>query len=545
MKFLSDKHILTIKWLLRSQPDKILFIMDGFDEFNPETSPDITSIMDGNLFNDVCCVVTARPEAASKVKKWERVSFREAELKGFSDEHIEEYIKKYFTKSKTKGEELCKLIFPGRFHYSYLLELARNPGTLSMICTLHEQGRPIGTSREQLYEEFVAFVLSRWEQRHQKPTYKTPRKHILDKYNTVLLKFGHLAYTVDGNQKMELSFTMYKVMTIVGEDAMQYGLLYKSHPVSHYSDCEVSFLHKTVQEYLAGYYIIHKEMDSFKEKCKNMTFLRAEKSMMRFIIHQHLTPDEAVQFVKYLIKSNPTEDLLFESNPTEGLLFESNPTEGLLFKSNPTEDLLKYLLQDLMRGYQHEIEPEPVIITHKEYRYEYMFPSCGIKYKQNKAHQEYSKYIKINKQCVKINLPQIQDVQSLEVRGDGGFDIIDSDVLVTCCRDCEVNLKVEAHNLQDLELRYINKVGVLEVHGAHHRLEVEMYEVNLNGCLSRTGPWMTNLQSLIMWNRCLCDSDLSDLAACFRSCSQRSASTGMYCIYTVITSTFDSMLPKC
>ena len=514
MKFLSDNHILTIKWLLRSQPDKILFIMDGFDEFNPETSADITSIMDGNLFNNVCCVVTARPEAASKVKKWERVSFREAELKGFSDEHIEEYIKKFFTKSKTKGEELCKLIFPGEYRDSYLLELARNPGTLSMICALHEQGRPIGTSREQLYEEFVAFVLSRWEQRHQKPKYKTPRKHILDKYNTVLLQFGQLAYTVDSNQKMELSFTMYKVITIVGEDAMQFGLLYKSHPVSHYSDCEVSFLHKTVQEYLAGYYIIHKEMDSFKEKCKNMTFLKAENSMIRFIIHQHLTPDEAVQFVKYLIKSNPTEDLL------------------------------KHLLDYLMRGYQHEIESEPVIITDKGYRYEYMLPSCVIKYKQNKAHQEYSKYIKINKQSVKINLPQIQDVQSLNVQGNGGC-YSDSDVLVTCCSDCEVNLKVEAHNLQRLDLEYINKVGVLEVHGAHHRLEVFMFDVNLNGCLSRTGPWMTNLQSLTMSGCSLCDSDLSYLAACFRSCSQRSTSTGMYCIYTVITSTFDSMLPKC
>ena len=512
MKFLSDNHILTIKWLLRSQPDKILFIMDGFDEFNPETSADITSIMDGNLFNDVCCVVTARPEAASKVKKWERVSFREAELKGFSDEHIEEYIKKFFTKSKTKGEELCKLIFPGEYLDSYLLELARNPGTLSMICALHEQGRPIGTSREQLYEEFVAFVLSRWEQRHKKPTYKTPRKHILDKYNKVLSQFGQLACTVDSNQKMELSFTMYKAVKTVGEDAMQYGLLYKSHPVSHYSDCEVSFLHKTVQEYLAGYYIIHKEMDSFKEKCKNMTFLRAEKSMMRFIIHQHLTPDEAVQFVKYLIKSNPTEDLL------------------------------EHLLLDLMTGFQHEIESEPVIITEKGYRYEYMLPSCVIRYRQNKAHQEYSKYIKINKQSVKINLPQIQDVQSLGVRGNGGF-YSDSDVYVTCCRDCEVNLKVEAHNLQELDLRYINKVGVLEVHGAHHRLRVWMDNVNLNGCLSRTGPWMTNLQLLSMSS--LCDSDLSDLAACFRSCSQRLTSTGMYCIYTVITSTFDSILPKC
>ena len=499
MDFLSDKHILTLKWLLRTKPENIIVILDGLDEYSEKTSRAITNIMKGNKFDKICCVITSRPEAVSRIRDWVRIKYREAELKGFDDKHVQDYIEKFFTESKAKGEALCKLIFPNDLWYrsSYLLPLARNPGTLCIICTLHEQGRPIGTSREQLYEEFVAFVLSRWEQRHQSLQYKTPRKRILDKYNTVLLGFGQLSNIRDENQEMELSFTMNLVMSIVGEEAMQYGILYKSHPVSRSSDCEVSFLHKTLQEYLAGYYIVHKEMDSFKEKCKNMEFLEAEQSLIRFILHLHLNQHEAAQFVRYLIKSNPTEDLL------------------------------KLLLIHLLTGYQHEVESDPVIITYMGYRYEYMFPSCAIKYKQNKAHQEYSKYIKINKQCVKINLPQIQDVQSLRVRGDDGFDDIfnryrNIDVLVTCCEDCEVNLVLDAHNLQKLYLSNINKVGVLEVHGAHHRLEVEMYKVNLNGCLSRTGPWMTNLQSLTMIDCSLCDSDLSDLAASFRSCSHKS-----------------------
>ena len=503
MDFLSDKYILTLKWLFRTKPEKIIVILDGLDEFNEKMSKDITNIMKGNKFDKICCVITSRPEAVSRIRDWVRIKYREAELKGFDHKHVQDYIEKFFTESKAKGEALCKLIFPDDDEYwyndddvsSYLLPLAQNPGTLNMICTLHEQGRPIGTSREQLYEEFVAFVLSRWEQRHQSLQYKTPRKHILDKYNTVLLKFGQLSNIRDENQEMELSFTMNLVLSIVGEEAMKYGILYKSHPVSRSSDCEVSFLHKTLQEYLAGYYIVHKEMDSFKEKCENMAFLKAEQSLIRFILHLHLNPHETAQFVKYLIKSNPTEDLL------------------------------KLLLKHLLTGYQHEVESEPVIITYEGYKYEYKFPSCVIRYNQNKSHQEYSKYIKINKQSVKINLPQIQDVQSLRVRGDGRFNkYSDSDVLVTCCRDCEVNLVLDAHNLQKLHLWYINKVGVLEVHGAHHRLQVEMVGVNLNGCRSRTGPWMTNLQSLTMRSCGLCDSDLSDMAACFRSCSQRTTS---------------------
>ena len=489
MDFQSDKHILTIKWLLRNKPENIVIIMDGFYKYSEKTSRDITDIMKGNKFDKICCVITSRPEAIGRIHSWVHIIYREAELMKFTNKNIQDIVEKFFIESKAKGASLCKLIFSNDPEYSYLLPLAQNRITLSMICTLHEQGRPIGTSREQLYEEIVAFVLSRWEQRHQSLQCKTPRKHILDKYNTVLLKYGQLANFHEEDQEIKLPFTMQKVMSIVGEETLQCGILYKSDPVSRSSDCEFLFVHKSLQKYLAGCYIVHKEMESFKEKCKDMKFLEVEQSLIRFIVHGHLTPNKAAQFVKYLIKSNPTEDLL------------------------------KLLLKHLLTGYQHEVESEPVIIVDEGYRYEYMFPSCVIKYKQYESHHEYSKYIKINKQCVKINLPQIQDVQSLEVRGDGGFHG-NSDVVVTCCRDCEVNLVLNAHNLQMLDLSYIKKVGVLEVHGAHHRLQVWMVDVNLNGCLSRTDPWMTNLGSLKM-RYCLRDSDLSDLAACFRSCFQK------------------------
>ena len=510
---LSDKHLQTLEHLLETQPEKILFIFDGFDEYYEKTSKELTRLMKGKMFSEACCVITSRPEAVSGIKQWDR-KYKEAELQGFSNKHIEVYIQKFFAgskESKEKGEELRKKILDeanhwyddyGRFCSSYLLPLARNPGNLCMICMPHKADREISTSREQLYEQIVAFILSRWEKKYEKPKHKTHRNDILNKYEKILLRFGELAYSYDENQKMKLNFTMNEVTHVVGADAMDYGFLIQPRPMSCGSGSVVLFSHKTIQEYLAGYYIVQKEMESFKEKCKNLRFLRAEKSLMRFILHHHLTPEKTEQFVKDLIKSNPTKDLL------------------------------ELLLQHLLPRYQHEVKSEPVIITDEGYRYEYKFPSCVIRYKQNKAHQEYSKYIKINKQCVEINLPQIQDVQSLEVRGDGGFDIISySDVLVTCCEDCQVNLVLDAHNLQMLCLIAINKVGVLEVHGAHHRLQVWMEDVNLNGCLSGTGPWMTDLQSLTMIFCSLCDSDLSDLAPCFRSCSHRSGipqtSTGL------------------
>ena len=523
---LSYKHLQSLEYLMETQPEKILFVFDGFDEYNEETSRELTKIMMVKMFKKAGCVITSRPEAVSRIKQWDR-KYNEAELKGFSYKHVKEYIQKFFTESKEKGAKLCKLIFPGKYRSSYFSPLVKNPGNLCMICILHEQALEISTSREQLFEEIVAFRLSCWEKRCKKLKYKTHRKDILNKYQDILLAFGQLANTQDKNQEMKLNFTMEEVHSVVGEEAMSYGFLIKPRPMSLGSGSVVLFSHKTIQEFLAGYSIVHKEMESFKEKCKNLRFLKAEMSLMRFIMYKHLTPDGAAQFVKDLIISKPTVD-----------------SKLLLFTSNYTEPLLSILLQ-LLTGYQHEVESEPVTITDEGcryvLRYQYKFPSCVIIYRHDKPHQEYSKYVKINKQCVKINLPQIQDVQSIRVQGNGEFySFSNSDVFVTCCSDCEVNLVLDAHNLQKLELYKINTVGVLEVHRAHQRLQVRMRDVNLSGCLSRTGPWMTNLRSLTMWNCSLCDSDLSDLAACFRSCSDRSAgipqtSTGLSYFMVIVS----------
>ena len=495
---LSDKHLQTLEHLLETQPEKILFIFDGFDEYNEETSKELTKIKMGKMFRKAYCVITSRPEAVSRIKQWDR-KYKEAELDGFSDEHIEDYIQQFFAESKEKGEKLLKLIFPGRS--SYLLPLAQNPGNLCMICILHNEGRKIGENREQLYEEIVAFILSRWEEKYKKLKYKTDWKDILNKYAEILLRFGELAYSYDENQKMKLNFTIDDVRIKVGKDAMDYGFLIQPRPMSCGSGSVVLFSHKTIQEYLAGYYIVHKEMESFKKKCKDMKFMEAEKSLMRFIMYEHLTPDGAAKFVADLIKVYPTI----------------------------LQDLLQW---SILRGYPHEVQVETVIIQQHEYK----FPSCVITSNQQ-PHQEYSKYVTINKGCVTIKLPQIQNVESLEVRGDGEISLIKIEpyreryeTYITCCRECEVSLEVEAIDLRKLCLININKVGVLNLKGTHRIQEVRMDHVNLNGCLSRSNLSMTSLQSLSLYYYSLRDSDLSDLATCFKGTQ---TSTGLsYFIYS-------------
>jgi hypothetical protein len=382
-----------------------------------------------------------------------------------------------------------------------------------MLCILHEAGRPIGTSREQLYEEFVAFILSHYEEKMKFTEHKTKKKHILNKYYNVLLKFGRLAYKYNQNE-MELSFSMDAILTVVGEDAMSYGFMYRSHPVSRYNYSEVGFLHKTLQEYLASYFIKHQDMDSFKQKCRNIDFVKAELSLIRFLVHQHLTPDEAHQFVKHLTEYNPTEDLL------------------------------EYLLQiDLLQGYPHITEYEPVTFRQDDHHYMYKFPKMAFKVRHkkqtfidrvrhknrkfiddcfielNKINNKPSQSVKPSQQVLNINLPQIQDVHEVRVRGDGEFIDIDYDILLSCHLYClPMNLLVDAHHLQKLFMYKINPLVGLELRQPQQNLKVKMWDRNLHGCMSVLDhPRITRIHTLDMDDCSLSDSDLAHSVSIFKS----------------------------
>ena len=272
---LNDKQMFTVRYMLR-KTERTILVLDGLDEYNTKTSRNITNSMQGNTFKHV--IITSRAEAANKTKEWKNITYEEAELKGFSDENIKLYVENFFKTSKELAASLISHIFTKD---SNLLELARNPGSLCMLCILHKDQIPIhAMNREQLFQEYVAFLLSRWEQRQNPEGQKTPRSEILKKYKETLMKFGELANSDIGNDSddddddddididddMELSFTLDQIKSVVGEDAVNYGFLYKSHPSSRLVSSRYSFIHKTVQEFFLANFIKHNNLDSFKQR---------------------------------------------------------------------------------------------------------------------------------------------------------------------------------------------------------------------------------------------------------------------------------------
>ena len=112
---LDEKKMLTVKWMLK-KTQRIVLVFDGLDEYNTKTSSDITNIMNGNTFKHLHVIITSRAEAANKTQKWKKTNYKEAELKGFSDEHIKLYVDKFFETMENMKHSLISYIFKKDSH---------------------------------------------------------------------------------------------------------------------------------------------------------------------------------------------------------------------------------------------------------------------------------------------------------------------------------------------------------------------------------------------------------------------------------------------
>ena len=512
--FLNKKQMFTLRYMLK-KTERTILVLDGLDEYNTKTSPDITNIIQGNTFKHV--IITSRAEAANKTKEWKNITYKEAELKGFSDENIKLYVDKFFKTSKELATTLISHIFQKD---SNLLKLARNPGSLSMLCTLHNDQIPIhALNREQLYQEFVAFLLSRWEQRQNPEGEKTSRSEILKKYHKILVKFGELAninrkpYNVDDEYKhksddedsMELSFTTEQVNSIVGQSAFQFGFLYRSHPSSRFESSRFSFTHKTIHEYFLAHFISHSDLEPFKQRLyKNRKLFKQELSLIRFLLHLLMSPKEAFKFTTNITGSMPDKDLFL-------------------------------VLLKLYQEYQHDEYQTTLTFntTEKkrysnrkiEYSYIYQYPCyviCAYRRHEDSLssyNKDMTRSMNTDNKHKAVTVPILQTASKQVITCGDPLLLNEYDFFVYCRADYEVTVTGDGSKLEGLCLWGIEKMGDINLDPVNDQLEVDIRFINLHGCVGLTKPWMTLIRELTMYRCKLEAGDISVIADSIQACT--------------------------
>ena len=230
---------------INEHQERVLILFDGYDEYDRELARDVTSdvhkIITGKMLIGCHLVVTTRSQRVDEVKRFMHTQcriegFREADIKQFASKHV--------------GKEEVEPFI------SYLMEqdiesMAKIPLLLLFLCLLWKERKaePLPTSRTQLYLEFVQCILDHCYAKVSPDNLKST-----DECSETLCKIGKVAF--EALLQDSLVFDAAQLPSeVLNDDVVRLGFLSTSKVQHHRSKMMTSFLHKSMQEFLAAWYI--------------------------------------------------------------------------------------------------------------------------------------------------------------------------------------------------------------------------------------------------------------------------------------------------
>ena len=290
-------------------PNKVLLLCDGFDELiQPEP---IQSILNKSLHPHVKVIVTTRPHGITLLRHLGSQAIEgTANILGFNDQQISEYIVLFYKarKNTSQGQRLYNHLMNEKPH---LLELARIPIRLEMICIVWSVREDLGEHLVDLYIRFIQYLLDHLE---KKQSYKrTPENLIMDEYKPLLLRIASLANSWNRFGRLQTVMSYSELEERLGEylqGAIDLGCIVKYNPSSNLDQSDWMFTHLSLQEFFLAYHLANteddKEIKEYTKKCSSIGRLQKQKVVLSFLCG--LNPDHANKIIQAVVKSITDEE---------------------------------------------------------------------------------------------------------------------------------------------------------------------------------------------------------------------------------------------
>ena len=296
--------------------EKVLLVLDGFDEyFCAECSP-VRNIWEGSLLRGCSVIVTTRLEGADELTERSHV---ECQINGFvSGIQLRNFARKFL-----KDEEVVAK-FEKHLEEKGLRKVAEIPLLLVMLCLLWKEEGHKGhlKSRASIYMHFIQMLLDHMTAKE--PHAKKFRK--VDDYKEDLLKLGKLAF--DALKQGSLSMCYSELPDdILTKKLIEVGLFQSLNVSSLKPEKEVFFIHKSVQEFLAAWYV-KEELASSRNK--SPTCLPEDESSEKV-----LKMTEVIKFVNEM--SGEASSIVLKH--LETVAKRERLTENILSETPSFEDL--------------------------------------------------------------------------------------------------------------------------------------------------------------------------------------------------------------
>ncbi|KAL9985040.1 hypothetical protein ACROYT_G007396 [Oculina patagonica] len=228
--------------------DKVLLVLDGYDEYSAGKSSPVYQIWKGSKLRRCCVVVTTRPVKEDELRGPSHVQF---EINGFdSPEQVKRFASKLLSDQKDV-EELVTYLWKRN-----LQSMAEIPLLLLMLCLLWKEKdrKGLPTSRADLYIRFMQTLLDHLAAKDSDGSFQS-----IDEYKEELTKLGELAFYALLEGCLHFNFSKLPDGDVF-KKFIDVGFFQVSKLSSLNPEKIVYYLHKSVQEFLAAWFIVQELM---------------------------------------------------------------------------------------------------------------------------------------------------------------------------------------------------------------------------------------------------------------------------------------------
>ena len=237
-------------YVLHNQ-EKVLLVLDGYDEYNVEKTSRIRDIWEGKLLRNCHVIITTRQMEGEELIKSSHV---QCEIRGFhSKEQVNDFARRFLSSRKEIED------FDSYLSNEKLWDIAEIPLLLLMLCLIwkNRHHKELPTSKLGLHQRFVETLLCHMSLKDpdDAPLYE---RDIFDECKVEITAIGKLAFQALLRNSVYVGLKEVNVESGSLTDKMiRSGLFQFSNISSADPNKTILFLHKSIQEFLAAWYLMN------------------------------------------------------------------------------------------------------------------------------------------------------------------------------------------------------------------------------------------------------------------------------------------------
>ena len=222
--------------------EKVLLILDGYDEYSAGEQSPVDEIWERNQLSDCCVIVTSRQMTTGKLRLPSDAQF---EINGFDDERQQEFARR-FLKDEGDVQKFCTFL-----REQHLKDLAEIPLLLLILCLLWKEKdhKELPKKRADIFTQFVKTLFH-----HMREKQSVESVFNIEDYSDELYALGRSAFEALINDCLYIPRSELPNYDLI-ERLIEVGLFQVLNISSLNPEKGVYFIHKSVQEYFAGYFL--------------------------------------------------------------------------------------------------------------------------------------------------------------------------------------------------------------------------------------------------------------------------------------------------